>query len=158
MKERWHFVPIVLAITSNTCTAGWSDVTSIYHCDNCGNILSWTQATFTYVAIATTTRISFAIREDVGYFAVDDISVKNSGDTELLTNGGFETGSKTNWFYCNPNGASASGVITSSASNRRTSYSPHSGTYFYWDGAVGVADYLSQTFSTIIGQTYTVTY
>jgi hypothetical protein len=116
-----------------------------------------------YVAIATQTRITFAIREDTGYFAVDDISVTDTDapTIELITNGGFETGTFSSWVYCNPAGSSFPGTLEQTSSNflaQGHTYSAHGGNYYYLDGAVGQADYLSQMITTTIGETYNISF
>lgn len=122
---------------------------------------SYVHYTYTYVAIANTTGVTFILREDSYYFGLDNITVSDNAapSTQLLLNGGFETGSTSSWVYCNPNSATYAGVVrcTSYSSGGKT-YSAYSGSCFYLDGAVTYADYLSQTFATIIGHTYTVSF
>ncbi len=80
---------------------------------------------------------------------------------ELLTNYGFETGNFSPWIYCNPAGSSYAGVIELTSNNfiaEGKTYAAHSGNYYYLDGAVGQADYLSQTFTTNIGETYNISF
>ena len=115
------------------------------------------------MAIATQTRITFAIREDTGYFALDDVSVTSisAPTAELTSNGGFEAGTLSSWIYCNPAGSSFPGTLEQTSSNfsaQGHTYSSHSGSYYYLDGAVGQADYLSQILSTTIGQTYNISF
>ncbi|CAF3563558.1 unnamed protein product [Rotaria sp. Silwood1] len=152
-----------VTITSNTCTSGWTGVTVFTLCTSCPNINPYQKYTYTYVAIGTQTRIAFALREDVGFFGLDDISVRsNSTPTvELITNGGFEGGTYSPWIYCNPSGSSYAGVLkttSDSFSYSSTTYAAHSGSYYYLDGAVGKADYISQKFATNIGSTYTISF
>ncbi|CAF4011783.1 unnamed protein product, partial [Rotaria sordida] len=151
------------SITSNGCTSGWKGVTILYHCDNCQNISTYTQYTYTYTAISNRTRITFAFREDIGYFALDTVSVRSitNPTVELISNNGFETGTTSPWIYCNPGGATAAGTIKANSNNFNYLgylYQAQSGTRFYIDGAVGDADYLSQIFSTTIGTTYNISY
>jgi hypothetical protein len=80
---------------------------------------------------------------------------------ELLTNGGFETGDFTSWTYCNPAGAAYPGTLKKTSDNfvaHGQAYAAHSGIYYYLDGAVGSDDYVSQTFSTVIGATYNISF
>ncbi|CAM4819579.1 unnamed protein product [Rotaria magnacalcarata] len=112
---------------------------------------------YTYLAIATTTRITFALREDQYFFALDDVTVCDTASPSIqrLTNGDFETGSIVPWVYCNPSGSQYSGQVeTGLTTMYGYPYVAYSGTDFYLDGAVGAPDYLSQTFSTTIGHTY----
>ncbi|CAF4217634.1 unnamed protein product [Rotaria sp. Silwood2] len=152
-----------VTITSDTCTSGWTGVTVFTLCTSYPNINSYQQYTDTYVAIGTQTRIAFALREDVGFFGLDDISVRsNSASTvELLTNGGFKGGTYSSWIYCNPSGSSYARVLTRTSdyfAYSGTTYSAHSDSYYYLDGAVGKADYISQKFATNIGETYTISF
>ncbi|CAF1235174.1 unnamed protein product [Adineta steineri] len=134
------------SITSNTCTSGWTGVTILYHCTNCTTIHPYAYYSYTYVAIATLTRISFSFREDNGCFAIDTVSVRSTAapTVELISNNDFETGSFSSWTYCNPNGASAAGKVYHSLFCVSYTLTPKSGSYFYYDGAVGNNDYLSQ--------------
>ncbi|CAF4629474.1 unnamed protein product [Rotaria socialis] len=156
--------PLSVTITSNDCTSNWTGVSILYHCDNCANVIPYAQYTYTYVAIATATRISFAFREDIGLFLLDDVSVVNvnAPSVQLIVNGGFETGSLSSpWIYCNPYGASAAAFILSNSANLNwggVTFLAHSGSYCYCDGAVTYADYLSQTFPTNVGDTYNISY
>ncbi|CAF4640877.1 unnamed protein product, partial [Didymodactylos carnosus] len=83
---------------------------------------------------STTETISFGLRNDPASTSVDDVSVMN-GTQQLLSNGGFETGSLSPW----------QGAAHVGAGN------PHSGTYSYNDGVVGSLDYVYQTFQTVPG-------
>jgi hypothetical protein len=126
-------------------------------------MVPYVQYIYTYVAIANQTRITFAIREDVGFFALDSISVRSTTapTVELLTNGGFELGSLSYWTYCNPAGSSYSGTLKQTSDNfshNGQAFSPQAGSYYYVDGAVGQADYLSQMFATNIGGTYNISF
>ncbi|CAF4166078.1 unnamed protein product [Rotaria socialis] len=116
---------------------------------------------YTYLAIANTTRITFALQEDQYFYALDDVTVCDtaSPSIQLLTNGDFETGSIVPWAYCNPSGSQYSGQVeTGPTTVYGYPYVAYSGTNFYLDGAIGAPDYLSQTFSTTIGHTYSISF
>ncbi|CAF3066441.1 unnamed protein product, partial [Rotaria sp. Silwood2] len=122
---------------------------------------SYVQYTYTYVAIASTTRITLSLREDNYFFGLDNITVYNNAapSTQVLLNGDFETCTLSSWVYCNPSNAAFSGQVqTTSFSSNGQTYSAYSGSCFYLDGAVGAPDYLSQTFATIVGNTYTISF
>ncbi len=111
--------------------------------------IPWTKYSFNYTAPnITSATLNFALRNDPSYWFLDDVSVTNSSGNELLTNGGFEQGSLSGWTYCNPSNASYSGQVTSSTF--------HSGSHSYRDGSVGVSDYLSQTFTVLPNNIYSV--
>ncbi len=87
----------------------------------------------------------FAFRQDPRFWCLDDISVDYNG-TEMWQDGGFESSPLTQYYtYCNPSGANASGTISTTC--------VHSGNYSFYDGSVGHPDYLSQSFTTVIGAT-----
>lgn len=118
---------------------------------------------FNYVAIANITRISFVLRRDFGYFGIDDISIRDTtaSGVELLSNGGFENGSFSSWIHCVQAGSLAIGSVQSTASGISYNGYPfvaNSGNYYYLGGATVNAEYLSQTFSSIIGHTYTFSF
>ncbi|CAF1576424.1 unnamed protein product [Rotaria magnacalcarata] len=152
-----------VAITSNACTSGWKGATILYHCDNCPDIMPYAQYAYTYTAIVNRTRIAFAFREDNGCFALDTITVRSlsAPGIELTANGDFETSDLTSWTYCNPNGASSAGAVTSNSDNFlciNAILQAHTGNYFYYDGAVTNCDYLFQTFATTVGAAYNISY
>lgn len=126
--------------------------------------MPYTQYTYTYVAIASTTRITFAFREDLGSFLLDDVSVVNinSSNNELIVDGSFENGSLSpSWDHCVPFNSTSDGFILSNATNltwENVTFLTLTGSYCYCDGIVAFADYLSQTFATQIGATYKISY
>jgi hypothetical protein len=134
-------------------------ITLIYHCDNCSEQYTYSSLSYNYTAIANLTRISFALRIDVGYFGVDDVSIRDLATpaTELLSNGGFETGNFSSWIHCVQSGSTISGSVQSTSSGisyGNYTFVARSGSYYYLGGATVNAEYLSQTFSSIIGHTY----
>lgn len=105
----------------------------------------WTSPTTGLVTLA------FQLRHDPSYWYLDDVSVYG-GATQMLSNGGFETGSLSPWVRTTPNGncAGAPGQVSSST--------PHSGTYGLRDGSNGCADQISQQFTATAGQIYIVSF
>ena len=80
---------------------------------------------------------------------------------ELIANNDFETGSLSPWTYCNPKSAASPGKVIKNSDYEQClgyTYQAKSGSHFYFDGAVGNADYLIQTFLTTVGTTYTISY
>jgi len=91
------------------------------------------------------------LRQDPSFWCLDDISVIGPNGVQLMQDGGFETGPLTNYYvYCNPNGATYSGYISNTCA--------HSGSYSFYDGSVTYSDYLSQTFTTVVGDTYNISF
>ncbi len=83
------------------------------------------------------------------YFLLDSISVnhKNAG-TDVLINGGFETGDFTGWTeYCNTN------TNCNGGDDGQVTTSPCFGGYCYMDRCANY-DYLVQSFFTVIGDYY----
>ena len=118
---------------------------------------SYTDYTYSYTATLAQTYITFEFRQDPAYWGLDDISVKNSGGTNLVGNGGFETGDLTDWTLIGTQGLDAAGEVSSGSPGTSTENS-HSGSYFFSDGAVGGVDGIYQSFNTVVGQTYTANF
>ena len=99
----------------------------------------------------------------MGCFALDVVSIRSitAPTVELIANNDFETGTLSSWTYCNPQSAVSAGEVIKNSDNflcMSYIYQAKSGTHFYYDGAVGNADYLIQTFPTTVGTTYTISY
>lgn len=58
---------------------------------------NYTDYTYSYTATLAQTYITFEFRQDPAYWGLDDVSVTDSGGTNLVGNGGFETGNLTDW-------------------------------------------------------------
>ncbi|CAF1242016.1 unnamed protein product [Adineta steineri] len=143
-------VAVPTAVLNNTCTAIMSGSTTVLLYLQDAAIFSYTYYTYTFVATATTTTMMLALRQDPNYWCLDDVSVQYNG-VELWQDGGFESSPLTSYYtYCNPNGASASGTISTSC--------VHSGSYSFYDGSVTYSDYLSQSFATVIGGSYNISF
>ncbi|CAF1453505.1 unnamed protein product [Adineta steineri] len=148
-----------ITITSNICTSHLTGITQIAHCDSCSVELTYQFLTYNYVAIANITRIIFGFRRVSGYWGVDDVSIRNtaSPNTELLTNGGFESGNFSSWTLCIQSGSSGTGSVQSTSSNiayNNYTFAARSGSYYYLGGAIGQAEYITQTFPSVIGNSY----
>lgn len=113
------------------------------------------QFQFSFTATSSSTFLTFAFRNDPQYIALDDVSMTLGGGPNLVVNGGFEAGpngssTPTGWTYLNQYGASAGGAV--SASGART------GTFGYYDGAVGSYDAITQSIATTSGSLYNVSF
>jgi hypothetical protein len=85
---------------------------------------------------------------------MDDVSVSN-GTTEMLVNGGFESGSfSSGWTVSKPNGAC--NLFTYGASV--SSSSCRTGSYCLEDGCGGRTDQISQTFTVTAGNAYFISF
>jgi len=131
----------------------------VANCFPCPTLSFYVPFAHNYTATSNVTRIAFALRIQEYYFAVDDISVRDLADpsTELISNGGFETGNLTSWLYCNQNNASIVEGVKTNLTYNNYSYYPNSGTYYYMGGSNISADYMFQSFPTQIGHQYNVT-
>ena len=94
------------------------------------------------------------MRHDPDYWYLDDVSVFQGG-TQMITNGGFETGSLSPWVACVSNGTT---LCPSGSPVAVGTLSPHSGTYAVTDGCNGYTDCIRQSFSAVAGQTYVVSF
>lgn len=150
---------VIVAITSNICTTSLSGITMVASCSPCTAFPFYYQSIYNYTAFTVTTILAFSLRRWNAYFAIDNVSVRDyaAPSTEILVNGGFETGSLTPWVYCNQMNISSTGGIRSNFSHASFGYYPQSGIYFYVGGSNISADYLFQSFPTQIGHQYKVT-
>jgi len=160
IKGILFYLTFILAITSNICTSTITAIQMVAACFPCPSFVPYASFLYTYTAISNVTRIAFAYRRQNYYFALDSISVRDyaAPSTEILTNGGFETGDLTSWIYCNQNNASSTGGVKANTifSYNNFTYYPQAGTYYYAAGSIISADYISQSFPTIIGHQYNV--
>ncbi|CAF1594326.1 unnamed protein product [Adineta ricciae] len=147
-----------VTITSNICTSMLTGIEIVASCAPCSTFNTYLPFAYNYTAIANVTRMAFAFRRQTQYFALDEVSIQDFAalGTELLVNGGFETGSLAPWIYCDQNNANSTGGVQSTFSYNSFNYSPKSGTYYYVGGSTVAADYIMQAFPTIIGHEYQV--
>lgn len=114
----------------------------------------YTNYSVNFVATATTTNISFALRNDPAFLGLDDVSVTLAGGGQnLIQNGGFEAGVLGDWDFLNTFGATFSGVVSTDPSP-----GPHSGTFYFRNGSVQAYDGITQDIPTTIGSEYTISF
>ncbi len=118
----------------------------------------YTHYSFNVTAVNTTTYLSFFFRQDPSYWGFDDISFTGSNGVNLVSNGGFETGSYSSWSLVGQQGLGAAGRVASGSPNSYYYGNPHSGNYWWYDGSVGGWDGIAQAVSTTPGQQYTLSY
>ncbi|CAF1252851.1 unnamed protein product [Adineta ricciae] len=114
------------------------------------NYPSYNNYTYTWVATKTSATLSFFFRHDPGGWMLDDVSVSH-GSTELINDGGFETGNLNAWNY------SGSCWYYTGQAYKDSSYAK-SGSYYYYDRCRSHGDTISQTFYTVIGETYIISF
>jgi PEP-CTERM motif len=118
---------------------------------------TYQQYTASFTANSTTTNLSFAFREDPAFLFLDDVTMQNTTTNTAVTvvNGGFEQGpvgasAPTGWTYLNTFGAEAGGEVEAN--------NPHTGNNAYVDGAVQAYDAITQAITTVVGDTYSVSF
>jgi fibronectin-binding autotransporter adhesin len=139
---------------------------------NPATLPSYTEFTTSFTGDITGTEfVSFAFRDAPGFFAFDDASVIQQGDTtntNLLTDGDFEsntpgnvaTTSPVGWqYWSQPVDNTGVGQVAASGTNQYGCNVPaHSGTYFWCDGSLEGYDALYQPIATTLGQTYNIAF
>jgi hypothetical protein len=122
---------------------------------------SYTQYSTSFTASSSSSIVTFVFRHDPGWFAFDDASVTASGgSTNLLTDGGFESGIGP-WSYFSEAGVSHTGFVGNDGQGvgSITWFAPvHTGSHDWLDGSTEGYDGLSQTIATVSGQTYDITF
>jgi fibronectin-binding autotransporter adhesin len=155
MNQLRRFIRVLaLALCGWTSTAG-AQVTTLLDLENTPQ-QDYTLYTYSYQARLAQTFLTFEFRQDPAYWSLDDVSITNSANTQLLTNGGFENGSygpqdtPNAWTLIGQAGLDAGGSVSGGCA--------HSGVYCYSDGAVGGVDGLYQSFASTVGATYTLSF
>ncbi|CAF4073570.1 unnamed protein product, partial [Adineta steineri] len=124
--------------------------------------ITYTQYIYGFTANYSLATLSFIITGEGGggkvhYWLLDDVIVNHTNaNANILTNGGFETGDLSGWTqYCN----TTANCDTASSGNyaHTTTSSCYSGTYCVYDSCKNT-DYLEQSFSTVPGDYYVISY
>jgi len=93
---------------------------------------SWQNYSYSFQAPASATTIAILQRNDCGVFLIDDVSVKDGSNTELISNGNF-----------------SGGVLpTTTINNDGIPTSWTKGGLTGWSGSVSVTDYIETDFTT----------
>lgn len=111
----------------------------------------FTLYTVDFTATSSNTTLTALFRQDPAYWSFDDVSVTlQGGGSNLVVNGGFETGAAAPWYFVGQQGLPAAGVVSGGWF--------HSGSYSWVDGAVGGVDGIAQNFATNTGSNYTLSF
>jgi hypothetical protein len=151
MHDRKHFF-ILLATAVPPCTPQSSTTGTLFTVTNptSSSYPTYTCYAYTWLAIGSSATLSFFFRNDPGGWMLDDVNVYH-GITQLITNGGFETGNLNGWNY------SGSCFLLTGQSHSGSS-SSKTGNYYYYDPCRNFGDTISQTFSTVAGDTYVISF
>jgi hypothetical protein len=138
--------------TALTCISSLTGATILLNLTNAPS-QSYTQYSYIYTALTTSTRLTLSFRMDSNNWSLDTLSVQQIGtSTELLTNNGFEAGTQTGWLSCNLNSATNNGFV------QNNFIYAQAGSYYWKDGSTAAADYLYQYFSSVVGANYTISF
>jgi hypothetical protein len=122
----------------------------------------YTEYSASFVATTTSSVITFAFRNDPGWFAFDNVSAfLAGGGPNLLGNDSFQSGTLGAWRYFAQSGISYTGFVGNSSSV--VGLHPWNppvlvGSHDWLDGSTGGYDGISQSVTTTIGDTYDITF
>ena len=109
------------------------------------------------VATNATTWLTVFFRQDPAYWGFDNVALTDTNGINVMANGGFETGDLTGWMAVGQQGLPAGGTVFN-GSPGTTTMNSQEGNFFWRDGAVGGVDGVAQGISTIVGDTYTLSF
>ena len=113
---------------------------------------SFINYSYVYQATTSRTRIMFCFLNRQRFWALDDVSVRHiPSGTQLITNGGFESG-WTPWTHY------TTVYYGSGFRSSEAGFSVRSGSFFYYDVQYSIPDGIFQNITTVVGQNYTVSF
>ena len=124
----------------------------------------YTQYSVSFIAGNPNVALTFAMRNDPGYFGLDDISMVDitTSSGNLVVNSSLESGISP-WSDTNIYGAAFAGSVAGAdcgapAVFLGSSVGPHSGLAEWCDGSTQAYDAISQNIATTVGDTYTISF
>jgi hypothetical protein len=146
---------------NTAATGGVTPVQTTY--DNNGSPptsgLDYQGYSYAFTATASQDYISFLFRNDPGYSYLDTVKLTvHNGNTNLLTDGGFDSGPQASPNQTVPVGWSAINAPSLTSAGAISTNLPQAGTYDWQDGAVGGYDGLDQGVALTVGTTYTLSF
>lgn len=119
---------------------------------------TYQQYSVSFIAAAANTDLTFALRNDPGFFGLDDISLvdNTTSSPNLVVNGGFESGLPP-WTSDNIYGAAFAGQVNGTNCTG-VSVGAHTGTSEWCDGSVQAYDAIDQNIATNVGDNYTISF
>jgi hypothetical protein len=128
---------------------------SILWTTNTGMSWSYTPQAYSWTASTTgTVSLQFQFQNEPGLWYLDTVSVFDGG-TQMLENGGFDTGVLSPWIRTTPNGNNCGGqeaAVTNAYGDAQ------SGSYDLWDGQDYCYDQVEQSFNVTAGDTYVISF
>ncbi|KAH8662426.1 hypothetical protein BX600DRAFT_513265 [Xylariales sp. PMI_506] len=118
---------------------------------------NWTAYGTTKVIHADKVVLTILVQDDPDYIYFDDFGFRELVvGPNLIQNPGFETGDLSGW-YLTP-GTIDDGFVDEYGDDAEDGIFPHSGKYYYGNGAVGQVSGYSQTLYTTPGTSYTLSF
>ena len=155
-----------MIILVQSCTTLPSKLFSIIN--GAGTTSTYQLYTNTFTPTTNMTTVTFAFQGDdcPGTWQLDDVSLKQTAGTELMQDGGFESGALAPaWVpsctqQCTGHTTTSSGQCPGGGPGSITTGSAHGGTYYYSDRCdpEPLFDYLSQTIAVTPNQLCTLKY
>lgn len=129
---------------------------------------SYTQYVANFTASQSLTTVTFAMRNDPGYFGLDNVSVINTTTSSgnLLSNSGFESdtvgSTAASWMYFSQDNVTYTGIVSDAAYAASSAtglvLGASTGTNFWFDGSTGGYDGFSTQLATTIGDNYSISF